>query len=63
MDKRADIHPDHTPDMENKLLSGEKRGTEHEAVEQLDDDVLNRMAKTAAGHVRPRCFVHKPLAQ
>ena len=60
MDKRGDIHPDHTPDTESKLLSGEKRGAEHEVVEQLDDDVLNRMAKRAADKHTP---LHKQLPQ
>ena len=60
MDKRGDIHPDHTPDAENKLLPGEKRGTEHEAVEQLDDDAFNRLAKRAADKHVP---LHKRLAQ
>ncbi len=60
MDKRADIHPDHTPDVEDKLLSGEKRGASHEAIEQLDDDAFNRMAKRAADKYAP---LHKRLAQ
>ena len=46
--KTGDIAPSHTPDTENVLGPGEKRGSEKAVVEQLDDDVLNRLSTHAA---------------
>jgi hypothetical protein len=47
-EKTGDIALSHTPDTEHVLGPGEKRGSEKAAVEQLDDDVLNRLSKRAA---------------